>query len=217
MRSGEPLAGVLEELEELAVELVLVVSDRATEITAALEPTRRLTRLPIGGLLSSAVDPVDLSGEWLERGAVVIGLLEGATPDRLGPMRAVLEGRTTALAAAAKERVSTWTAMVASAAERAPGGDALWVGSPEPDPEPPGFRWTHAQLDELPRFAPDRFRLVVSPDPRPSLAALGALLERGGWLLARTPLEASDLRPDGMDLRELSVDASGRLVLARRR
>ncbi len=217
MRSGEPLARVLEELEELAVELVLMVSDRATEITAALEETRRLTRLPIGGLLSSAVDPVDVSGEWLERGAVVAGLLDGATRDRLMHMRGALDAHQEASDLEIRERLASWRSLLAKAAEQAPGGDALWLGAPGDESAPSGFGWTWATVGDLAHLTRDRFRLVVSPDPRTSLGALGAVLERGGWLLARRSSDAAELRPGDMDIQELSDDAWGQLILARRR
>ncbi|MBA3851926.1 MAG: homocysteine S-methyltransferase family protein [Chloroflexi bacterium] len=156
--------------------------------------------------------------ELLAAGATLVGISDGATPDRLAMLRAVIDAHQQERAAAREWQAEVWLGWVREGASRAPSGSALWLASTMPHDLPDGWSWTIAPEDELPRLPDERYRLVVCPSPGIDPVALARVLEPGGVLVAvaqgpgqpggpLTMLERRDI--DGID--------SGGWLIARRR
>jgi hypothetical protein len=209
--------------DALAPGLVVELSAELRAATAIerilLPPVARppMDELPPGwgGLAPDAAG----AAAWLEHGAEVIGLLDGATPSRLAPIRAAID--RVELADLARRRVAgqRWWAQVRRAAAMAPGGQALWLGEPpgllEGAPLPDGFEWLIPARADEPSLPEGRYRLVVDPVGGPGAAArLERLLDRGGVAVLRgavSALEAARLRVLTVD-----EDAGPPLTILRR-
>jgi hypothetical protein len=162
------------------------------------------TGLCWGGLVGSA----GAAAPWLEAGASVVALLDGAVDDAVERLRAAIdeiEGPELAARAAAEGR---WLTHVARAARMAPGGAALWLGDRPATPLPDGFTWLAldaAEPRELPR---GRFRLLVAAGRGHDPEHLAPLLEAGGVmaLALEPPLrDAPSLQLLGLDGEDVAV------------
>jgi hypothetical protein len=156
-----------------------------------------------GGLARDAVE----AAAWLERGADVIGLLDGATPSRLAPLRAAIDRVERADLERRRVAGDRWWAQVRRAAAMAPGGQALWLGGKPSLPGgvrlPGGFEWFLPERADEPALPEGRYRLVVDPVGGPGAAArVERLLDRGGVAVLRGPVSAHE----AARLRVLSVD-----------
>jgi hypothetical protein len=157
--------------------------------------------LPWGGLTTEA----DALGDWLDAGAGVMALLDGATVANLERLRSVIDDYERVGIEAERTVQARWEALVARGAAMAPGGAAAWVGSAPTTPLPAGFTWLTVSPHEAARLPLDHFRLVVAnADPDPG--SLAHTLERGGVLVG--PAAA------GSGLRVLVVDEAAEPALA---
>jgi hypothetical protein len=158
----------------------------------------------------------DTISTWLAAGAAAIGLLDGATPDHLAPIRAAIDAYQGAELGAAEAAEARWWRHVQQAAAMAPGGAALWLavsGARESLESrlPAGFEWLIVDPSEAGVLPAARFRLVVDPGHRPLAASLRAtLLDEGGVLVVAEG--ASGLPID--DLRLLVLDGTAEPPLA---
>jgi hypothetical protein len=167
-----------------------------------------------GGLLDDSAD-IESAKRWLDAGACVLAVLDGATPSRLGSVRAAIDRAEDLAQRVAREDEERWWAHVRRAAAIAEGGVALWLltpgeAAPRAEQLPRGFDWLVVPRDEL-RLLPDgRFRLVVSPTAnRGRTVDSGRLLDGGGILaLAGDPWTLL-----AAGLRVVSTDDSGEPVL----
>jgi hypothetical protein len=191
------------------------------EVAAILFPGR-----PGAGLLDIAMPWGGLVGDgpgaegWLEAGAALLGLLDGATPEALAVVRAIIDRRERAALDAAQRLEDAWRSHVRRAAAMAEGGAALWLhgtseAAPPRDRLPPGFEWLVVS-EEAARQVPDgRFQLVVDRGGDP------AAVERDARWLAEGGILATAWTPGGSaggELRVLRIDdqAGLRLALLRR-
>jgi hypothetical protein len=172
----------------------LVLPPPATSAWAAAEGD-----LPWGGVVRAASEVAD----WLDAGASVIARLDGASPQTLLSLREAIDEFERAELEAARAAEARWWDLLAQAAAIAPGGAALWLGSPPVAPLPEGFEWIELDADEMRCLPLEHYRLIASPadlplDPAP-------LLERGGVLV--TP--PSGVRRGDAALRLLVLDDTG--------
>jgi hypothetical protein len=160
------------------------VADAPEGVLVADVAARFAQGLPVPWGIATDLPPLGTTDDdldaWLRAGASLLGIASGADPVALAPLVDARER----LLRSARERLDaergSLEAWVWDAARRAPGGRALWLGSPGVA-LPPGFDWTvldpgDASLGALPAEA---FRLVIDiggidPD------RLVRLVERGG-------------------------------------
>lgn len=154
--------------------------------------------LPWGGVVPAVGDIAD----WLESGAGVMALLDGATRSALEAGRAAIDDFERAGIEAARASEQRWLQHVRQAAAMAPGGAAAWIGNTPHAPLPDGFDWIVMGAAGARQLPQDRYRLVVAAEAVE--ADLGRLLERGGIIASRLPT----LAHSDVGLRVLSVDAS---------
>lgn len=126
----------------------------------------------------------DQAAAWLERDVRTIGLLEGAVPDRLAPIRAALDEVERDELVRWARREDRWWSHVRRAAAMAPGGPALWLGPPRlasvrDERLPEGFDWLAPERSEVPGLPKGRFRLIVDGLGW-TAPHLESLLEQGG-------------------------------------
>lgn len=159
--------------------------------------------LPWGGLVPTADDIAD----WLEAGAGVMALLDGATRSALDAGRAAIDDFERAGIEAALSSEQRWLDHLRRAAAMAPGGAAAWIGSTPHTPLPDGFDWIVISAEEVRQLPQGHYRLVVAAEAVE--ADLGRLLERGGIIASRMPLDHGEVV-----LRVLNVDASAEPALA---
>jgi hypothetical protein len=168
-----------------------------------------------GGLIDGATNGAKAE-RWLDAGAHVLAVLDGATPSRLSPIRAAIDRAEETAFQAARDAEERWSSHVHRAAAMAEGGAALWLlppGQRTPDVErlPGGFDWLVVPGDEA-RMLPDgRFRLVVSPAASADASLpLSRLLDDGGILAV-----AGDPGPtDAANLQIVIMDTSRSPALA---
>jgi len=153
---------------------------------------------------------------WLEAGAWHLGIADGATPERMGAMRAALDAIDAHRLGARAATHARWAEHVGAAARRAPGGRAAWVGGrgPASVPLPAGFHWAVVAEDAVGSLPAGELRLVIATTAAP-LDLLSASLEPGGVLLAISADPAA-LAPAGLRILELSVLGERTAILARR-
>jgi len=148
--------------------------------------------LPWGAV---APDPRAL-GDWLDRGADCVALLDGATSRAVARLRDAIDAHERPLLEGAEAAERRWQRAIKEAAARAPGGTALWLGPAPAWSLPAGFDWLIVGPEEAPLLPSDHFCLAVVAAGRPG--KLGPLLRRGGLLIERS------LRPH--ELRRLQVE-----------
>ena len=162
----------------------------------------------------------DTISGWLAAGAAAIGLLDGATPDRLAPIRAAIDAYQRTELRAAEAAEARWWRHVQQAAAMAPGGGALCLsasGTRESlEPRlPAGFAWLIVDPSEAGVLPAAHFRLVVDPGERPVAPSLrAALLDEGGVLVVAEG--ASGLPTDELRLLVLDDTAEPPLAILRR-
>lgn len=147
--------------------------------------------------------------EWVQAGAELFALLDGATTAAIEGLRAAIdrvERMEDAVAAAERHR---WWSFVEDAARMAPGGVALWIIGEQAhdgdDRRPPGFDWVTSTKSDLPQMPLDHFRFIVDAAGSADVRPLGPLLEDGGLLVT----QLGGVRPHEPALRLLRVDESG--------
>jgi hypothetical protein len=204
---GDATARAVDVLAGMAVACVLLSGDprSRSEVPADWARMRPGPDMPVewGGLLRSPA----AADAWLDAGAVALGLLDAATPDRLAPVRTSIDRRMRAVLEAAQRDDETWRAHVRRAAMMAEGGRALWLRDPSDetlpsDRLPGGFAWIVARSDELHGLPDDHFDLIVDPSVPPAMRRNAAWLRRGGILTTRglpEPLGAAGLRIIAVD------------------
>ncbi|MBA2558180.1 MAG: homocysteine S-methyltransferase family protein, partial [Chloroflexi bacterium] len=198
LSSGEQLGDWLEAVFPVAPQMVLLHSDRPDTLEAALRQTSEHTSTARGAILHLDREPetggagsgsgLRAAAEgWLEAGASAVGICCGATPERLVMLRTALTERAHGDGLLGREAAERWLRWVATAAEQAPGGEALWLDAGRGDAAdravegvPPGFAWTHAPHDDAGQLPRGHYRLIVSPAAGPVLTILERLLEPGG-------------------------------------
>jgi len=155
-------------------------------------------------------DPRGVAATWIARGASVLGILAGATPDAVRPL---IEARDAALEVAVADDTAEqalFDMWLGDAAVRALGGRALWVGD-APARLPDRFDWTVVPATAVGALPADTWRLVVSRgtlDPRDA----ARLVERGGIVAGRTDDEgtlASRARAAGLRLDDVTYLCAG--------
>ncbi len=150
-----------------------------------------------------AADVARAPGEELSRlltaGAALLGISDGATPERIAILRAAIGTHEQGRSAARETEAAAWLAWVAEGATHAPSGPALWLSASPPGELPQGWDWSVLRESELPLLPDERYRLVVCPTPGLAAAALGRVLEPGGVLVA----VAQGFGPAGEPLRLL--------------
>jgi hypothetical protein len=203
------------------------IVDLSHELTSSLRvervllPPLRPSALPeiptdSGGLVRGS----DEVAAWLEHRVDVIGILDGATPTSLRPLRAAIDDAEHAELEHRRSAEDRWWSHVRQAAAMAPGGRGLWLGplpvGHGPDHRlPEGFDWLTLESSDVPGLPESHFRLVVDAigwsGPGPGLARL---LDRGGVVALR----GGAFRGQDTHLRVLLLDdeADPPLVIARR-
>jgi len=172
----------------------LVLPPPATSAWAAAEGD-----LPWGGAVRAASEVAD----WLDAGASVIARLDAASPQVLLSLREAIDEFERAELETARAAEARWWDLLAQAAAIAPGGAALWLGSPPTTPLPEGFEWIEVDADEMRRLPLEHYRLIASRadlplDPTP-------LLEHGGVLV----MSPAGVRRDDAELHLLVLDDTG--------
>jgi S-methylmethionine-dependent homocysteine/selenocysteine methylase len=222
---GAPLEAWLEQMRESGAAAVLVARVPPGALPPADATSARLRegRLPWGTLGAPepprAWGPPEMerwAGAWLEAGAEIVGLEDGATPERVAAVRDALDAAEAADLAGREERLRRWREFITDAARGTPGGPALWVGPRAPGDLPAGFDWTVAPPGDVERLPAARYRLVVCPaEADVPLSRIATAMDEGGLLVAAVP---PGRLPSAADLRILSVaeGEEGTLVLLRR-
>jgi hypothetical protein len=195
----------------------------AVDVAVLTAPLIAATPRPIrgtwGGLLTQHLPHgAELVERWLDDGATVVALLDGATPAALQPVRAAIDGVERSHLRELERARLRWWSHVERAASLAPGGSALWLGSSSdpggsllgglpPGGLPTGFEWLVLDRTELAHLPSGRFRLVVDSEVEPgSTEAAARLLDDGGILAARLASHAAGLGAGEMPLRLLELD-----------
>jgi len=172
----------------------LVLPPPATAAWAAAEGD-----LPWGGVVLAASEVA----EWLDAGASVIARPDGASPQALLSLRETIDEFERAELEAARAAEARWWDLLSQAAAIAPGGAALWLGSPPATPLPEGFEWIEVDADEMRRLPLEHYRLIACRTDLP--LDLAPLLECGGVLV--TP--PAGVRRGDPELRLLVLDDTG--------
>jgi hypothetical protein len=172
----------------------LVLPPPATAAWAAAEGD-----LPWGGVVRAASEVAD----WLDAGASVVARLDGASPQALLSLREAIDEFERAELEIDRVAEARWWDLLSQAAAIAPGGAALWLGSPPTAPLPEGFEWTEVDADEMRSLPLEHYRLIA---PRADLPLdLAPLLERGGVLVA----PPAGVRRGDAELRLLVLNDTG--------
>jgi len=222
--AGDDLEAVWEELAELPLEALLVTPFDSDGPADALEWVARFVDMPLGAWLPMPQEDTagrdslaDRASRWLDAGARVLGLTHGAVPERLTDLRAVIDERTAAAQHQRRIEDGAWLNAVADAAERAPGGRALWLGASVPDPLPAGFDWTATSSDVRPSLPERAFRFLVAAagDDLADVLRLSLLLDDGGYLLIRSSGPLTVL-PEELERLGAQPSPGGTITLLRR-
>ncbi len=178
---------------------------------------RTATGLEVGALMPAATPEADLAvmvRTALEADAWTVGLATSATPERIATVRTAIDDVAAERDAARQAADAVWRAYVADAAQRAPGGRAVWL-SDEPPPQPPAsFAWTVAPWSDLSRLPAGAFRLVVSDGGHADARALTHLLDEGGVLVARGDHAGAI---SGLEILRVTETDDSTMITARRR
>lgn len=153
--------------------------------------------------------------DLLAAGASVLGIGEGAAPDRLAIVRAAIDEHELTRAAERDSETSRWLDWVARGAAMAPPGTAAWLAEPPPTTFVPGWQWTVVPLAEIGLMPAEHYRLVVAETSEPAIEQLCLPLEVGGVLVARS--ERSAPLPDELRLLDLRDAGPRTWLIARRR
>ena len=189
---GEWLGEWAEAVEPAAPERLLVYGS-ARDAARSLEELGRMTTRALGACLTEPAGAED-AALLLERGATVLGLASGATPEALRTLRQAIDARLEADRTSAEDDRREWLTWVERAAAWAPGGLALWLGHEPDHPLPAGFDWTMAPAEDAGRLPQHHFRLIVvgPSNGQPAGEHLLRLLEEGGVLLGALGAAAAD-------------------------
>lgn len=215
MLAASGAAGVLLELDGT------LDTARVTELLSA---AARDCEVPIG--LVTGDEPVLGTDEqldaWIDAGASVLGISSGADPDTLAPLVAARDRVDSGVRERLEAERAALTAWVREAAGRAPGGRALWLGTPRTD-LPSGFAWTVVEdpEDALASLPEGEFRLVVSLATVPP-EALAASVEEGGIVAIEADPDRDEdpverVRHARLRVQDVAKAPDGRLRLISRR
>lgn len=153
--------------------------------------------------------------DFIAAGASLLGIADGATPDRLAIVRAAIDDHELARAEERDTEASSWLDWVTRGAAMAPPGTAVWLAERPPPTLTPGWDWTVAPLGEMWLMPAGRYRLVVAETFEPAFEQLALRLEMGGVLVAAS--DRSVPLPDELQLLDLRDAGSQRWLIARRR
>jgi hypothetical protein len=175
---------------------------------------------PVGVLLPRALPdlPPERLRRWLQTGASVLGIAEGAVAEALKPLREAIDAERNARDADREASEMPWRTWVLDGAARAPAGAALWFGDAAEPPDwlPDGFAWTFAGTDDLGRLPAGGYRLVVAGAGEDvELRDLVRILDDGGVALARLAADALP-RLDGAQVIDIEPDGPLSMVALRR-
>jgi len=210
-RSGDvATTRAVDALAGMAVSCLLLPGDppSGSELPGEPQPP---PALPVdwGGLLRSPVG----ADEWLDAGAMALGLLDMATPDRIAQMRAAIDRRVRAALEVAQGADDGWWTHVRRAASMAGGGPALWLldpshEAPSTDRLPAGFARIVAGADEMGALPDDHFDLIIDQSGSQAERRSAGWLRRGlSWLRHGGILVTRGLPdPGGAGLRIVAVD-----------
>jgi hypothetical protein len=203
---------------DAAARLTDALGGRSVEclLLDGVPPARPPSSPPTWGGLLNASAAGTTAERWLDAGARVLAVLDGATPSRLGPVRAAIDRAEDLARQAAREDEERWWAHVRRAAAMAEGGAALWLlgrgeDAPRTEQLPGGFEWVVVPRGELHLLPEGRFRLAVSPPATgSSIVDVGRSLDEGGILAWAGDPGASG----AASLRIVIMDGSGSPGLA---
>ncbi|MBA3307055.1 MAG: homocysteine S-methyltransferase family protein [Chloroflexi bacterium] len=153
--------------------------------------------------------------DLIAAGASVLGIGDGATPDRLAIVRAAIDDHERAHAREHDTEASSWLDWVARGAAMAPPGTAVWLAERPPPTLTPGRDWTVAPPGEIWLMPAGRYRLVVAETFEPAFEQLALRLELGGVLVATS--DRSVPLPDELQLLDLRDAGTQHWLIARRR
>jgi hypothetical protein len=160
------------------------------------------------------------SEAWLEAGAKILAVLDGATPERLATLRAAIDRHERVALDAARRVDDAWQAHVGRAAAMAEGGPAVWLHDAEAEPPsrerlPAGFEWLVVDNTEVRRLPVGRFRLVVDRRRDGDAGHRAARWLADGGILASGRIAAESSDRDLRVLRIDEVDGIGLAILRR--
>jgi len=181
-------------LDELGGPEVFIVASTASvadadRLDAAESQWDRAHGAMIDAFLS-ATDPALALRAVLDSGAVVLGIADGATPERVAIVRAAIEAHGLERAAADLARGAEWLAWVGQGAARAPTGPALWLSTSTPRDLPAGWEWTVLEPERVRQIPDERYRLIASDGTEVDATHIDRGLERGGVAVFATPEDA---------------------------
>ena len=167
------------------------------------------------GAGSAALTAEGQARPWLDSGATIIGILDGASPDVLAKVRDAIDESERVDVEARAAVQARWSGHVSRAARVAPGGRALWLGVAADAPLPDGFEWLTVSTAESRHLPEGHFRLIISPageagEPE----VLSPLLQDGGILVL--PHEGPLHDVAGLRLLSLDTESEPPLALYRR-
>ncbi|MDQ3554004.1 MAG: hypothetical protein M3395_06310, partial [Chloroflexota bacterium] len=159
-------------------------------------------------LLFHGPDPASALRAVLTCGATVLGIADGATPERLAIARAAIEAHRLERSAAEESSAAEWLDWVSEGAARAPTGAALWLSATTPRDLPAGWDWTVLAPERMRQLPADRYRLIVSETTRVDAAQLRRALERGGVAVLAAVLDGPRL-PESLRTLERRTNDDG--------
>ena len=151
----------------------------------------------------------------LAAGATMLGIADGATPERLANVRAAIDDHELARAAERDVAASSWLDWVALGAVLAPPGAAAWLAERSPSVRTAGREWTWAPPSDLRSMPAERYQLVVSEAVEPPLEELALRLQSGGVLVAKGDRYLPF--PDALQVMDIREVDEQRWLIGRRR
>jgi len=138
-------------------------------------------------------DPASTLRVVLASGATVLGIADGATPERLTIARAAIEAHRLERSAAEESSAAEWLDWVGQGAARAPAGAALWLSATSPRDLPAGWDWTVLAPERMRQIPAARYRLIVSEVTGVDADSIGHGLEPGGVVVLAALLDGLQL------------------------
>jgi hypothetical protein len=170
-----------------------------------------------GSQLDPATELREPAAAWLEAGATILGLADGATTESIASIRAVLDATEQAQRVVTTRERDRWHAFILEAVRMAPGGAALWIDEQPADMHtvlPDGFEWLVVDPHQLPQMPHDHFRSIVDAAGSEDSRHLVPLLEMGGLLTLSVRGAVVDI--PGLRLLRLDDSAQPLLMTLRR-
>ncbi|MBA3435235.1 MAG: homocysteine S-methyltransferase family protein [Chloroflexi bacterium] len=189
--------GLVTDPEDLGTPDAILLSHTSAASVADRSSLPTLWDRPHGVMVDALFDgsadgDVSALRDLLAAGASVLGIGDGATPDRLAILRAAIEAHAREQAAEHDARTATWEEWVVQGAARAPRGPASWLSASPPRHLPEGWDWMVVPPDALASLPADRYRLLVSEEAHvdqtveADSGAIARCLEPGGVAVLRS-------------------------------